>query len=515
MKKVIVFVLMALTFWACEEVISVPDISDNEIEILAPLDGVVVDVPGVAFSWEEIEFADQYEVQIATPSFSVANQIVLDTILRDSTQILRRFEKALIPNQYEWRIRAANSDYETAYSRASFEVTSEEQGDDISDAQVQLIAPSDSVTITSATVNFTWDAVDGAESYTLQVATPDFQNPIQVVVDEVLTTTSFQTVLTNGEYQWRVKAVNESSETDYSVHSLTIDDSDSDDISDAVVVLLAPSDNAALNTTEVSFTWQAVTNATQYELQVASPDFNNPQQFVVNERFDNATTQTYTLNEGSYEWRVKAINDTSETEYTTNGFTLTLGDDLSTQNVSLLAPTTGTVLDTNTINFTWDALQAATDYRIQIATPNFTNPIQVVVDQVFNSADTQSLMLSEGDYEWRVKAINASSESPYSVSDFTVDFNAELSDQSVVIISPIDGFVTSNTSVNLQWEELAQATLYRVIITDESTGEVFLEQTTASGILGVTFISGSYSWKVRAENASQNTPFTEQSITIL
>ena len=101
------------------------------------------------------------------------------------------------------------------------------------------------------------------------------------------------------------------------------------------------------------------------------------------------------------------------------------------------------------------------------------------------------------------------------MSDFTVDFNAELSDQSVVIISPIDGFVTSNTSVNLQWEELAQATLYRVIITDETTGEVFLEQTTAGGILGVTFTSGSYSWKVRAESAAQNTPFTEQSITIL
>jgi len=514
MRKVLFLAFLALAFLACEEIISVPDISDDEIRILAPLDGAILDDSTVAFSWEEIEFADEYKLQIATPSFALATQVVLDTVVIDSTQAFRRFQKLLAPNVYEWRVLASNSEYQTSYTSASFEVTSVEQGEDISAVVVTLLAPSDDATVTSSSVNFNWEMVQGAENYVLQIATPDFQNPIQIVVDETLTTTSFQTDLLNEQYQWRVKAVNSSSETAYAMHDLRVDDSNSDDISDQIVSLLAPSENATLTDTEVSFTWQAITNATQYELQVAFPNFDNPQQFVVNQRFDNADTQSFELLEGVYEWRVKALNDDSETMYSTSSFDVVLGDDLSSQNVNLIAPSAGAVIDSNEINFTWGTLQAADDYRIQIATPNFTNPIQVVVDEVFPSASTQSFSLAEGEYEWRVKASNTSSETPYSTNNFRVDLNAELSDQTVIIISPIDGFVTANTSINLQWEELTQATLYRVVITDLTTGDVFLEQTTPSGILGVNFVTGNYSWKVRAENTSQNTPFTTQTITI-
>lgn len=516
MKKIFIQLLAILSLCtACEEIISVPDISEKLVTIVAPVDGSILTGALVNFNWETIEFAEQYQVQVASPGFGNATAIVVDTILGDSTQSIRRFRAELPAANYQWRVRALNSNYSTEYMSASFVVDTTEVVEDISDITIELIAPTSDAVITSHDVQFTWESIGVANNYVFQIAYPDFVNPIQIVEDLILEETSVQTTLENNSYQWRVKAINQDSETAFTTRNFVIDDGNVDnDLSEENVTLLAPANNAVLMETEVSFTWEAVQGATSYSIQVARPNFDNPEQVVVNASFDTADSQSFIVPEGDYEWRVKASNDTSSTAYNSQPFSVILGTDLSVQNVVLVAPAMGTVVNTNIVNFTWESLNAADMYHLQIAQPNFTNPVQIVVDQTYDSAVSQSFMLSEGPYEWRVKATNTSSETEYTTNAFEVDFNAELSDQTVVVISPIDGFVTTNTSVNLQWEPLSQATLYRVIITDIVTGDIFLEQTSSNAILGVNFVSGSYEWKVRAENASQNTVFTSQTILI-
>lgn len=321
MKKLLILVLSVAAIYGCEEIVSVPDISEEMIEVLAPLDGTILYSDEVTFSWNQIDFADRYQIQVAEPTFALASQIALDTILGDSLQSIRSFSKSLLPGSYQWRVRGLNSNYSTDYNTQSFIV----------------------------------DTIGGEDPF---------------------------------------------------------------DISDEELNLLAPSDGLVINDTNVTFSWESASEATSYSFQIARPDFENPEELVVNTSFDTVGNQSFTLEDNtSYQWRVKAINETSETAYTTR--------------------------------------------------------------------------------------------------DLSVNVTEDLSEQEVVIVAPEDGFETSDTSIMLSWEPLEQATLYRVIITDVSDNSFFLEQTSTESTLTVAFEVGSYTWAVRGENDAENTPYTEQTITII
>lgn len=111
--------LLFVTFLliSCEEIIEVVDISDKSVVVLAPTDTATLAITDINFSWEAVEDAEHYKLQIATPNFESANQIVLDTTITTTS-----FNQALELGNYEWRVRAENSDYQTAYSTQSFTI---------------------------------------------------------------------------------------------------------------------------------------------------------------------------------------------------------------------------------------------------------------------------------------------------------------------------------------------------------------------------------------------------------
>ena len=122
LHKVLGIVLLVFTF-ACEDILEVPDITGEEVRLLAPVNSAVVTRSNVTFSWDEVVEATQYKVQVASPNFENAAQIVLDSIVVvDSTFVGSNITTVLGDNAYEWRIKAQNSDYETLFSTGSFSV---------------------------------------------------------------------------------------------------------------------------------------------------------------------------------------------------------------------------------------------------------------------------------------------------------------------------------------------------------------------------------------------------------
>lgn len=93
---------------------------------------------------------------------------------------------------------------------------------DISNKKVELISPHDKVEVPKGEVNFNWSSIEDAEHYKLQIATPNFNNPIQVVTDTIISKTIFKKVLVVNEYEWRVKAQNSEYETMYSTKAFTV-----------------------------------------------------------------------------------------------------------------------------------------------------------------------------------------------------------------------------------------------------------------------------------------------------
>lgn len=115
MKKVYL-IFLVYTIVSCEAIL-VEDISNDSLVLLAPTDNSVVTSGNITFSWQLLDEAEMYEVQMATPNFQNANQILLDSVT-DSNTLIRNFDSGT----YQWRVKAINAEYETGYSLASFTV---------------------------------------------------------------------------------------------------------------------------------------------------------------------------------------------------------------------------------------------------------------------------------------------------------------------------------------------------------------------------------------------------------
>ena len=122
-KQQLVWVILLFCLTACEEILEVQDISNQQVELLAPTNGAQVNDSVVRFSWNAVVEADGYILQVARPNFENAAQFVVDTIIViDSTFVGTRYTQQLENSGYEWRVKAYNSGFETGFSVNAFQV---------------------------------------------------------------------------------------------------------------------------------------------------------------------------------------------------------------------------------------------------------------------------------------------------------------------------------------------------------------------------------------------------------
>lgn len=116
MKRIFYIFSLALIF-SCDDIIEVPDISDDTVTILAPTDGTNLTTTSVTFNWNTLEDSDNYRIQIASPTFANAEQLLTDSLITETN-----FDITLQAGDYEWRVRAENSEYQTVYTIQSFSI---------------------------------------------------------------------------------------------------------------------------------------------------------------------------------------------------------------------------------------------------------------------------------------------------------------------------------------------------------------------------------------------------------
>ena len=101
-------------------------------------------------------------------------------------------------------------------------------------------------------------------------------------------------------------------------------------------------------------------------------------------------------------------------------------EDISGEEVLLLAPSEGTTVSTSTVSFNWNEIVAANSYHIQVAQPSFLEASQIVIDTLVVQDSTYlganfSKELLDSSYEWRVKALNSDFETIYTTNAFIVN----------------------------------------------------------------------------------------------
>lgn len=282
-----------------------------------------------------------------------------------------------------------------------------------------------------------------------------------------------------------------------------------EDLSDTSVVLFAPANETSTDVLTHTFWWSEIEGADKYNIQIASPSFLTPDYLVLD---SNVTINkyTYTLNPGTYEWRVKAFNGAYETYYTTYSLKIDSTPDLSGQQVVLISPSDNLASNNMTFTFQWYELYNAEDYRFEIRTPDWNGSL--VIPPQITQYDTISLTLDEGFYVWGVQAQNVTSNSPFSSRSLIVDTTAP---NTPTLIYPnvnevINDSTLTNSIITFEWQRGAD---YGSSIKDSlyvSSDSLFL-----SGIIVSTYVTDTvysntmttgndYFWKVRSIDAVGN-----------
>lgn len=299
--RILIKPLLALTLFslvACDDILE-EDISDENIQIISPLDGTEISSNAVTFRWHEVDGADDYRIQV----FSASQNMVLDSLVSGSN-----FIYAMQPGDYQWRVRGENFAYHTDYTfPVSFTVF---ESDDLTSQHVFLSNPSDNFYTNNGAMVFVWQSLAAADNYDFQLVNVTNSQTI-VNSQENLTNTSLSlpsSVINNvnAEYQWKIRAKNSTSQTAFTSRTFKFDN-----VLPAQSQNSTPANNSTVTAnTEISFTWTApadsgvIQSPISYVIEIATDNTFS----TILQASDVATNSaSITLaNTGDYYWRVKA-----------------------------------------------------------------------------------------------------------------------------------------------------------------------------------------------------------------
>ncbi|MBI4646424.1 MAG: hypothetical protein HY738_07480 [Bacteroidia bacterium] len=226
------------------------NLEKKTVTLISPYNGMITEQLSILFWWEELDGADSYQLQVVTPSFDSIQRLMLDTNL--TTNI---FQHTFSPGNFQWRVKAFNSAYETLYSTWSFTIDS---SNSLSGQTVILKSPADNYITNDTSLNFSWYPLLNATSYRFEI-----NNESSLLFSINLDTTAVTIPYYNsdnimlcpafdeGGFTWCVQAYNEISQSISSARSFIVDTT-----APPTPTLIYPSDNALINDSLVTLSWQ-------------------------------------------------------------------------------------------------------------------------------------------------------------------------------------------------------------------------------------------------------------------
>jgi hypothetical protein len=243
MKKYTFILILFCAIVGCSDIIE-EDLTNDIVQVLSPQDNFSANSTTINFFWDHLEGADEYQIEIVKGRFDSIASFIVDTFLSEN-QFVYNFN----PGQYQWSIRAVNSEYSTSYFTRSFRVDSLS---DIAQSTVLLTFPVLNEFYGDSSLTLSWQSIFNATSYVVRMIDKSTNN--FVLLDTVATNfLSTGDILGSKNYQWEVKALNSESETAFSSSSFTVDLTNPE-----IPALIKPDDqlSPAIGPV-VNFTWRS------------------------------------------------------------------------------------------------------------------------------------------------------------------------------------------------------------------------------------------------------------------
>lgn len=290
--SIAITVLIGFICCSCDAIIEVPDISNDTVVALAPLEGSVVESNAVSFLWEDTADAERYRIQVATPNFQNASQILTDSLVSRTN-----FSRELLPNSYEWRVRAENSGFASDYTTNTFAV---QEPAEFSDNVVILDSPQENFLSLQSDVTFSWGDINATDNYRFQLI--DASGNINVEQD--LSESNLIINIDDGSYTWRIRAEMGDETTLYSSRRLRVDAT-----APNTPVLSMPANMSSQTETQVNFSWmrEDVAGTAEFDSIFVYRD----QGLTMLEFKDESINKSHSevLLSGSYFWNLKAYDE--------------------------------------------------------------------------------------------------------------------------------------------------------------------------------------------------------------
>lgn len=431
----------------------------------------------ITLHWEPVSGAQRYEIVHGTSPGSG------DTNYTTNTYLPITVSPGTV---YYWRVRAEDvceawGDWSNCWSfttAPTIGVTS-------------LSSPGHGTTCHPTTINFCWNGLSNAILYELQVGASCGSGNIYQTTN---TCREVYGLLEGQDYYWRVRGMN--------VCDLWGDWTACRHLATAPPVpgapsLSSPPDNSTVPPTPVAFSWQPVSGAVLYRLQVGTSCGSGATYETSN------TAYEVTLGEGTYEWRVQAKNECEEWGIYSDCWMVTVSPEACGPPAHV-TPLDGTTCAGVPVELCWEELDCAIEYAVQIGTVCESGPIHQTTATCMQIEALESGVT----YYWRVRAKDDGGEWDDWGACWMLTTLPELPAQPVLAAPPCGGWVdTLATTVLLDWEDVPGTVQYHLqygldeycaqgTVVFPDTSEYLLDLTgyESEDIIG---------WKVRAEDGCE------------
>ena len=189
------------------------------------------------------------------------------------------------------------------------------------------------------------------------------------------------------------------------------------DISDDLVTIVAPGDSVTSDSSRVTFFWEPLDDALDYQLQIVTGSFDSPQ-FLILDTLTARNVITLDLDSGTYQWGVRGGNNAYTTRYLVRTL-FVLNNRNNEEELELIFPENNEVLADTIVQFRWDNLSGTEDYIFKI----LTDP--EVTRVTANNSITESFERNTATYRWQVTAVRSANGTNVTseVFEFTIDPN--------------------------------------------------------------------------------------------
>jgi len=371
----------------------VPEVST----LVMPLNGAT-DVPtSTTLRWNVVPNA-VYTVVVSTKS-DFSHVISSFNIPSGDKSTLEIMMGGLAPSTtYYWKVQASNSTGSANWSEAfSFTTSRGELA-----IPTLMVPPNNVFLASSANMIFTWNRVENATSYDIEIApTPSFMQVVYVKNDVTTTSIPVALPLENARYFWRVRAKSALQSSPWSpAFVFQVGESLSSSTPNSPA-LLNPLNNARGLRTEQSLVWEKVQNAISYDIEL-SP---TPQFYTVivknNNLFENQTTISNLSPGMTYYWRVRSNNDAGASSWS-ESYNFSTG--VAPYAPMLSMPENGASGITENSIINWDRVEDAKNYHVQVSLTSTFN--DNLLDRITSTTFTNVTLPLNQMYFWRVRAQN-------------------------------------------------------------------------------------------------------------